>query len=136
MNNKHNQLDILPAITLDNSQRITNQAKSNQTMETPAQANGTWYRKPKLSDCDKPAKKKVKEKKLTRPSIKQVELSNSLFHYKCVCNLCRRFDQWEEEKTKAAVTATPQVLISVPHSAHLNKWSNLSPTLNLSKQKI
>ena len=111
MNNKHNQLDILPAITLDNSQRITNEAKSNQTMETPAQAKGTWYQKPELSDTDKPTKRKVKEKKLTRPSIKEVELSNSLFHHKCVCNLCRQFDQWKEQKEKAVVTTTPQARV-------------------------
>ena len=111
MNNSITSWRLCRPITLDNSQRITKQAKSNQTMETPAQVEGTWYQKPKLSDCDKPTKRKVKEKKLTRPSIKEVELSNSLFHHKCVCNLCRRFDQWKEQKEKAVLTTTPQARV-------------------------
>ena len=62
-------------------------------MEAPVEANGTWYRKPMLSDCDKPARKLKKEKKLIRSSHKEVELRDSLFRHTCVCNLCKRFDK-------------------------------------------
>ena len=82
-------------------------------MESQAKDIGTWYRKPKLSE--KIVEKKflpVKEKNLTKASNTAEEVRKSLFHCKCVCKLCRQYDEYKETQKKSAV-ASP-VLKPVP----------------------
>ena len=72
-------------------------------------ANGVWYRKPQLAEITTDKKSKmVRKKDKVKASKTAKEVESCLFHYGCICKLCKEFDEDKERKTKGAVTSPAQ----------------------------
>ena len=85
-------------------------------------ANGMWmYRKPKLAEITTEKKaKSVKRKVKASKTAMEAEMENALFHYGCICKVCKEFDKFKESKRKEAVAfpalaqVTPETYWMVP----------------------
>ena len=77
------------------------------------------YRKPKLAEITTEKKaNSVKRKVKPSKTIKEVEIENSLFHYGCICKVCKEFDKFKESKRKGAV-ASPALAQVTPDKGNL-----------------
>ena len=67
----------------------------------------SWYEKPK--SAEQPAKKtSSKAKKVKIVWKKSKEIESALFHFKCICQLCRKTDASKEAwKAKKPSVSTP-----------------------------
>ena len=82
-------------------------------------ANGMWYQKPKLAEITTEKKaKSVKRKVKASKTTKEAEMENTLFHYGCICKVCKEFDKFKESKRKGAV-ASPALAQVTPDKGNL-----------------
>ena len=69
-------------------------------------ADGVWYRKPKLAEITTDRKQSsVRKKDNAKTSKSAKEVENSLFHYGCICKICKEFDEDNDRKRKSVTSA-------------------------------
>ena len=68
-------------------------------------ADGVWYEKPKLAEITTERKQSsVRKKDNTKTSKLAKEVEDSLFHYGCICKICKEFDEDKERKRKSVTS--------------------------------
>ena len=97
-------------------------------------ANGMWYQKPKLAEITTEKKaKSVKRKVKASKTTKEAEMENTLFHYGCICKVCKEFDKFKESKRKGAV-ASPALAQVTPDKGNL--LDGTKPQAKKAKKKV